>query len=144
MNWTKEQYLEYMENRRRQSSGIVRWVPVPVVTKYHSEKTKVDGHVFDSAREASVYQGLKIAERSGVISNLELQPKFLLQESFRDSKGKLQRAVYYIADFRYKALDGHVVVVDVKSKITEANPVYRLKRKLFLFRYPDIDFVEMF
>ena len=125
MNWTKEQYLEYMENRRRQSSGIVRRVSVPVVTKYHSEKTKVDGHVFDSVREASVYQDLKIAERSGVISNME-------------------RAVYYIADFRYKASDGHVVVVDVKSKITEANPVYRLKRKLFLFRYPDIDFVEMF
>ena len=144
MNWTKEQYLEYLEKRRRESFGLVRKEPFSVVSKYRSEKTEVDGHVFDSAREASVYHGLKLAERSGVISDLELQPRFLLQEAFRDRKGKMWRSVYYVADFRYTDANGHVVVVDVKSKITEANTVYRLKRKLLLFRYPDIDFREVF
>lgn len=144
MNWTKEQYLEYMERRRRASSGILRQELSHAVSKYRSEKTDVDGHVFDSVREASVYQGLKLAERSGVISGLELQPRFLLQEAFRDRKGKSWRAIYYVADFRYTDAKGHVVVVDVKSKITESNPVYRLKRKMLLFRYPDIDFREVY
>lgn len=141
-NWTVEQYEEYLERRRREKLGISKDNDVPL--KYHNRKVKVDDHVFDSAREASVYQGLKACEKAGVICDLVLQPRFLLQESFTDFSGKRQKAIYYVADFRFTEKDGKDVVVDVKSKITEANPVYRLKRKLFLYRYRDIEFREIF
>ena len=165
MNWTEEQYKEYMENRTKRPPYIVRRrnprrilmqpdtpdnasdthpANPKGVAKYRNDKITVDGHVFDSKREAIIYNGLKISEESGVIHDLELQPRFVLQPSFKDKNGKTQRAITYVADFRYKEKDGHVVVVDVKSKITEANPVYRLKRKMLQYHFPDIDFREMF
>lgn len=155
--WTEEQYKEYMANRSKRPRFIIRRKRPSVITeesseqnepssipKYRNSKITVDGHTFDSRREAIIYNGLKLSEEAGVISDLELQPKFVLQPSFKDKEGKTQRAITYLADFRYKEKDGHVVVVDVKSRITEANPVYRLKRKMLLYHFPDIDFREMY
>ena len=167
-NWTEEQYKEYMANRMRKPRSISRYknprkrFGIPNVNeieddnnadnptgrnnrpKYRNSKVVVDGHTFDSTREATIYNGLKMSEEAGVISDLELQPRFLLQPTFKDRYGKTQRAITYFADFRYKEKDGNTVVVDVKSKITEANPVYRLKRKMLLYLFPEIDFREMY
>lgn len=68
--------------------------------KYNNKKTQIDMYVFDSAKEAKRYKELKLLERAGEISNLELQPHFLLQESFRKND-KTYRKIEYVADFKY-------------------------------------------
>ena len=109
------------------------------MSKYHSKKTVVDGHKFDSKKEAERYKELKALEELGVIEDLKLQPRFVLQESFKDSKWGAQRAITYVADFLYKE-DRKTVVEDVKGMKTD---VYRIKKKLFLKLYPGIDFREV-
>lgn len=99
------------------------------MSKYKSVKTVVDGITFDSKREAARYQELKLLERGGLISKLELQPKFPLIVG-----GK--KVCTYIGDFRYLE-NGHDVVEDVKSEPTKTS-VYRLKRKLLMALAPQI------
>ena len=144
VNWTWEQYREYMLKRGLSVKSDGNKVQDGSRLKYRNEKLVVDGHRFDSLREADVYNGLKMAEKAGVISKLELQPRFVLQDAFVGKDGKRFRAIVYVADFRYLDRNGNTIVVDVKSKATEANAVYRLKRKMLLFRYPDILFREIF
>ena len=106
--------------------------------KYNAIKIKIDGISFDSKKEANRYLELKTLERAGVISNLILQPKFLLQEGFvRD--GKKYRAIFYIADFEY-IKDGKRIVEDVKGMKTD---IYKLKKKMFLKKYPQVVFKEI-
>ncbi len=70
------------------------------MNKYRNKKVQVDMYVFDSIRESQRYKELKLLERAGEISNLELQPRFLLQDSFKKN-GKTYRKIEYIADFSY-------------------------------------------
>jgi hypothetical protein len=108
--------------------------------KYSNKKTTVDGIKFDSKREANRYQELKLLEKGGVISNLDLQPCFTLLEKFTDKMGKKHRAIKYKADFRY--YDNEIeeeVVEDVKGMKTD---VYKIKKKLLLSKY-DINFLEI-
>ena len=107
----------------------------PKDNKYHNRKTLVDGILFDSQREASRYCELKILLRLGEITNLKLQPEFLLQKGFRKGK-KWHRAIKYRADFRYKvAATGETVIEDSKGKRTD---VFDLKYKMFEERYPEL------
>lgn len=113
-----------------------------VYRKYGNRKTVVDGIKFDSKVEAERYKELRLMEKAGEIRDLVLQPKFLLQDKFKH-KGKTERAVKYIADFKYfDVLRGVYVVEDVKGVETEA---FKIKRKLFLKRYGceyDFDIVK--
>ena len=112
------------------------------MSKYNARKTIIDGIKFDSKKEAGRYKELKLLERAGEIKNLQLQPRFTLQESFI-YQGKTERKITYIADFMYEEKNGEVVVEDVKSEITKT-PLYRVKRKLFLKRYGDkYTFIEV-
>ena len=70
------------------------------MSKYHNKKTQIDMYIFDSIAEAKRYKELKLLEMAGEISNLELQPKFLLQERFKKNN-KTYRKIEYIADFKY-------------------------------------------
>lgn len=99
----------------------------------------VDGIVFDSAAEARRYSELKLLERAGSVTDLELQPEYLLVPKFSHPEHGTVRAIKYKADFRY-LLHGQEVVEDVKGHKTE---VYRLKKKLLLWRYPELDFREV-
>lgn len=102
--------------------------------KYGNRKTVADGIKFDSRAEAERYKELKLMEKGGKIKDLVLQPEFLLQDKFK-YRGKTERAVRYIADFKYfDAEKGVYVVEDVKGMETE---VFRIKRKLFLKKYGD-------
>jgi len=88
-------------------------------SKYRNKKTKVDGIVFDSQKEASRYLDLKMLEVLGEIKNLELQPKyeFVLNG---------QKICTYRADFRY--IEGEKIVVeDVKGFKTS---MYNLKARM--------------
>ena len=106
--------------------------------KYKSKSTIVDGVAFASKKEAGRYLKLKELEKNKKITNLELQPAFILQESFtRDNKK--YRPIIYIADFRYIE-DGKTIVEDVKGFKT---PEYRLKKKILLYKYHGFEFKEI-
>ncbi|MEX2444461.1 MAG: DUF1064 domain-containing protein [Alkalispirochaeta sp.] len=99
----------------------------------------VDGIVFDSAAEARRYSELRLLERAGSVTDIERQPEFELVPGFRHPDHGAIRAIKYRADFRYK-LHGREVVEDVKGHATE---VYRIKKKLLLWKYPELDFREV-
>ena len=104
------------------------------MNKYRNTKSILDGITFDSKREAERYAELKLLQKSGQISDLELQPKFELQEHFKH-QGKTVRAITYIADFKYlDHVTGTVVVEDVKGAVTKE---FAIKKKLFLKKYGD-------
>ena len=109
-------------------------------SKYKAKKTVVDGIPFASKKEAARYQELKLLERAGVINDLVLQPRFLLQEKF-EYKGKTEWKIEYVADFKYiDTRTGNVVVEDTKGYKPD---VYKIKRKLFLKKYGEnFEFIE--
>lgn len=94
-----------------------------MMNKYRNVKTKVDGIKFASKKEAQRYRNLKLLERSGYITNLEIQPPF-------EVKVEGKKICNYKADFSYLDKNGKLIVEDVKSAHTAKLPVYRLKKKL--------------
>ena len=84
--------------------------------------------------EANRYCELKLLEKAGKISNLKLQPRFLLQEGFKKN-GKTYRKIDYIADFKYIEND-KIIVEDTKGQETE---IFKLKHKLFEYKYPEYE-----
>lgn len=82
--------------------------------KYKAKPTAVDGIRFASEKEAERYGQLKLLERAGKISRLELQVpyKLVIEET-------------YLADFRYVE-NGETVVEDAKGFLTKE---YKRKRK---------------
>ena len=102
------------------------------MNKYYNKKTTINGIQFDSKKEASRYYELWLLEKSGYIDNLKLQPKFLLQPSFKKN-GKTYRKIEYIADFMYFQ-DGKIIIEDTKGHETE---VFKLKHKMFEYKYPE-------
>ena len=97
--------------------------------KYNSRKTIVDGIKFDSKKEATRYKELKTLEKSGVISNLQRQVKYVLIPAQREDKKLIERECSYYADFVY-IRGGEQVVEDTKGVRT---PEYIIKRKLMLY-----------
>lgn len=104
------------------------------MSKYKNKKVQIDMYVFDSIAESRRYKELALLEKAGEIENLQLQPKFLLQESFKKN-GKTYRKIDYIADFMYEE-KGKVIVEDVKGMETKE---FKIKRKLFEYKYPDLE-----
>jgi len=135
MNWSTAQVADVYKRRGD---------PCPVQTacgdglkphKYHAQPVTIDDHRFDSILEARHYQALKILAEKGRISNLELQPRFVLQPKFKLPSGRTQRAIVFKGDFRFTE-NGRDTVVDSKGFET---PMFRLKQKLFRVKYPEID-----
>ena len=104
------------------------------MNKYRNKKTQVDMYAFDSIAESKRYKELELLQRVGEIQDLQLQPKFLLQESFKKN-GKTYRKIEYIADFKYIE-NGKTIVEDVKGIQTD---VFKLKHKIFEKVYPDLE-----
>ena len=104
--------------------------------KYANTRVTIDGHTFDSKMESQRYIQLKLLLKAGEIRHLLLQPQFELQPGFTTKQGKRIRPLSYVADFQY--VEGKTVVVeDVKGFQTEA---FKLKAKLFQYRYPQYEF----
>lgn len=106
--------------------------------KYKNTKTVVDGIKFDSVKEANYYCDLKLLKRAGKIKDFKMQVPFELQPAYKH-QGKAIRAIEYIADFVVTYSDDSHKVVDVKGFKTD---IYKLKKKMLLYRYPDIVFEE--
>ena len=108
--------------------------------KYNAVKVVIDGTKYDSRKEARRGEELKMLEKAGCISSLRFQVRFVLQESFKRD-GKTIRAIEYVADAVYIE-DGKTIVEDTKSPATAAKDSYRIKKKLFLYKYPEYTFRE--
>ena len=65
-------------------------------SKYWAQKKEVDWIKFDSKLEAAYYIYLK----EQWIKH-EIQPKYILQEKFKNNKWENIRAINYIADFSH-------------------------------------------
>lgn len=107
--------------------------------KYNAVKTIVDGHLFDSKKEAARYQELKLLQRAGKITDLRLQVPFELVPAcsvvaYEGNKltTKKIRAVHYVADFTYIDPVRGYIVEDVKGVRTAE---YKLKKKLMAYKY---------
>ena len=108
--------------------------------KYHNVRATVDGIRFDSLKEARRYYELKLLQRAGVICDLKLQPVFELIPGFTKN-GRTYRKVVYRADFSYyDKANGTRIIEDVKGFKTD---VYKLKKKMFEYKYPDYEIREV-
>ena len=99
------------------------------MAKYGNRKVIRDGIEFDSIKECQRYCELKLMQRAGVISDLQMQVSFELIPSQRVDGKVVERAVNYVADFVYQQ-NGLKVVEDTKGYKT---PEYIIKRKLMLY-----------
>ena len=104
----------------------------PKKSKYGNKKVMCDGIKFDSAKERNYYLKFKIMEEAGIIKDLEIQKKFILQKGYTINDKK-RREISYYADFCYiSTKDDKLHVVDIKGFRTD---VYKLKKKLFEYKY---------
>lgn len=103
--------------------------------KYNNQKTTIDGHTFDSKKEAQRYVQLRELEKSGRIKQLKLQEDFILQPKFKDQNGKTVREIKYRADFVYlDSITNQWIIEDVKSEATRKDKVYRMKKKMMAYK----------
>lgn len=94
--------------------------------------------IFDSISEGMYYAYLLKLKRLKIIKNFERQVTFVLLDGFlHEPSGKKIRSIKYIADFIVENQDGSQTVVDVKGQKT---PEFKLKEKMLLSRYPNMDF----
>lgn len=109
--------------------------------KYGAVATVVNGIKFDSKAESKRYRDLILLKRAGEITDIQLQPKYVLMAGFKHkATGKRVQPITYSADFLVTYADGHQEIEDVKGVKTE---VYRIKKKLFMNLYPDLEIKEV-
>lgn len=132
--------------------------------KFQNKKIIIDGNEFDSQVEGRRYEELKAMKRAGIISDFEIQPRFLLQEAYRKcpacnniqehvfgSRKKMHThcrecgepmkywpSVDYFADFKLIYPDGTVRVEDVKGTLNNLDKVFKVKWHFFERMYPDL------
>lgn len=94
------------------------------MNKYNAKKTWLDGHCFDSKREAERYSELALLWKNGDIEDLKIHERYPLVVNNH-------LVCTYEADFVYTE-NGQEVVEDVKGFRTD---VYKLKKKLMLAVY---------
>lgn len=102
--------------------------------KFNARKQTVDGHTFDSGKEAKRYCELKILRMAGEIRDLELQPKFWIDINGAPVKIRSKgfpngRRASYRADFSYvDVATGEQIVEDVKGGRATATEADKLRR----------------
>jgi len=107
----------------------MRWLKE---SKYHNKRVTVDGISFQSVKEASRWQELRLMERAGEIVGLKRQLKIEVVP-----KTKLHRARYYLADFVYFDKEqGKTIYEDVKGyRKGVAYQLFTLKRDVLYWRH---------
>ena len=111
------------------------------VSKYGAKKTAYNGITYDSRKEANRAAVLEKQLAYGIIQDLQRQVSFELQEAYTNNKGEKIRAITYKADFVY-TMQGRRIVEDVKGSKKTLTDAYKIKRKLFEYKYPEYYFVE--
>jgi len=103
-HWSIEDYKNFTDGKKRKS-------------KYRANKVSIDGHTFDSQKEADFYCELKLRLKSEEINGFCLQPVFILAPGLK-----------YKADFIIFNKDNSTEVIDVKGFKTKE---YIAKKKVF-------------
>ena len=107
--WCVEDYKNYIDKKSNKKA------------KYKATKTSVDGHTFDSVKEANFYNELKLRLKADDIKGFCLQPIFILAPGLK-----------YKPDFIIFNNDGTYEVVDVKGFRTKE---YIVKKKILEDKY---------
>ena len=103
----------------------------------NTEKRTYNGIVFDSILEMKYYRDVLLPKvESGEVINYVLQKPYELQPKFVHN-GKAIRPIQYVADFYIVYKDGREEVIDTKGY---GDQVAILKRKIFWYHYPDVDY----
>jgi Protein of unknown function (DUF1064) len=123
-------------------------------------KENPEAIIFDSKSEYELYLKFKEMEEKGEISNLQCKQKFDLVPKRKwwnnvKERWDIIREITYETDFTFER-DGQAVVVDCKGwklKVDKKtgkekhqvyyDEIYKIKKKLFLWKYPDFIFEEM-
>lgn len=103
-HWSIEDYKNFTDGKIRKS-------------KYRANKVSIDGHTFDSQKEADYYCELKLRLQGNEINGFCLQPIFILAPGLK-----------YKADFIVFNKDNSTEVIDVKGFKTKE---YIAKKKVF-------------
>lgn len=94
--------------------------------KYRNKPTAIDGHKFDSRKEAKRYSELKLMKLAGDIWDLQVHPRFKLEVN----------GVWvgqYTADFAYRERQQFKQVVeDCKSDVTKRIRDWPIRKRLML------------
>ncbi len=114
--------------------------------KYGNRKVEYNGISFDSKKEMQRFLVLKDAQERGLISDLELQPRYELipkvteryvkhlKTKDKECERTVQLPITYKGDFRY-IKDGFTVVEDVKASAYMLDPKFLIKEKLFRWKF---------
>ena len=102
-------------------------------SKKSKEKRTLNGHEFSSDVEYKFYVYLLSKQEKGIVKNIIIQPRYLLQEKYV-KYGKNVLPIYYISDFEVEYENGDIITYDVKGMST---PDFILKKKIFDYKYPD-------
>ncbi len=102
-----------------------------------TSKRTYDGIVFDSVLEMKYYRDVLLPSvKSGDVVRYELQKPYELQPKFIHNNKTVQ-PIKYVADFFIVYKDGREEVIDTKGC---PDSMAILKRKLFWYCYPDVDY----
>jgi len=109
------------------------------MNKFHAKPAEFDGIRFDSQKELARYQELLLLEKAGEISSIIVHPVFPLQEAFV-YQGKKEQKITYSPDFSYYDKKDRHVIEEVKGGNATRTTAFEIKRKMFLYRYPEYDY----
>jgi len=133
----KKKYHRKKRSSTKDTLNIEGAIQLKATGRYGNRKVLYKGLKFDSSMEFLFYCHLLSLQETGEVINIELQPKFLLQEKFR-YQGKGIREINYISDFRVLYKNGNTIVWDVKG--IKPPEVFLLKWKLVKYLNQDVDF----
>lgn len=106
-------------------------------SKYGNRKTEChQGHRHDSKKEAHYCDELEIRKKAKDIIDYEVEPKQVLQKSFRGFDGKMVRAITYTPDFVVYH-DGATEFIDIKGSKKTDTPTFKQKWKMLQYKYRD-------
>lgn len=116
------------------------------------DRTYHDGTIFASRGELIRWDFLLKIQAAGEIKDLERQKEFILQEEFVSKQKEWgdQKPVIYVSDFAYtnisfrKGHEGRYIVEDVKGSKKNLAKEYKVKRRLFLYRFGYCLFFEVY
>lgn len=109
------------------------------MNKYHNTKLETPDGKFDSKKEYQEWCQLKILEKAGLISDLERQKKFQLVPTIKTETETLRGTSYFADFFYFDKKRNSWIAQDSKGFKTDT---YQIKKKLMLWLYPNIVFIE--